>query len=131
MKAIIPTAGQGTRLYPHTHTKPKPMVRLAGRPILGHILESFTRTRVDEVVLVIGGPMKNQVVEYANSAYGDAFDFSFVEQASPEGLGHSIYQADPEIGGDERGGVAGKVAGAVGLAVAVASVAAAVRRVRS
>jgi len=38
---------------------------------------------------------------------------------------------DPEIGGDERGGVAGKVAGAVGLAVAVASVAAAVRRVRS
>lgn len=38
---------------------------------------------------------------------------------------------DPEIGGDERGGVAGKVAGAVGLAVALASVAAAARRVRS
>ncbi|WP_128226254.1 sugar phosphate nucleotidyltransferase [Halobacteriaceae archaeon SHR40] len=97
MKAIIPTAGQGTRLYPHTHTKPKPMVRLAGRPILGHILESFTRTPVEEVVLVIGGPMKSQVVEYANSEYGTEFDFSFVEQASPEGLGHSIYQADPEI----------------------------------
>jgi glucose-1-phosphate thymidylyltransferase len=100
MKAIIPTAGQGTRLFPHTHTKPKPMVRLAGQPILGHILDRLSRTAIDEAILIIGGPMKDQVVEYAQTAFGDRFDLSFVEQPSPEGLGHSIYQAAPEVDGE-------------------------------
>lgn len=100
MKAIVPTAGQGTRLYPHTHTKPKPMVRLAGQPILGHILDRLTRTKIDEAIVVIGGPMKNQVVEYAQSSFGDAFELTFVEQPSPEGLGHSIHQAAPKIDGE-------------------------------
>ncbi len=100
VKAIVPTAGRGTRLYPHTHTKPKPMVRIAGRPILGHILDRFSRTDVDEVVLVVGGPMQGQVVEYAQTAFGEAFDLAFVEQPSPEGLGHAIYQAAPEVDGE-------------------------------
>jgi glucose-1-phosphate thymidylyltransferase len=100
MKAIVPTAGQGTRLYPHTHTKPKPIVRLAGQPILGHILDRFRSTDIDEVVVVIGGPMKNQVVEYAQSAFGDRFEFRFVEQPAAEGLGHSIYQAEPVVGAE-------------------------------
>ncbi|RLM53778.1 sugar phosphate nucleotidyltransferase, partial [Halorubrum sp. Atlit-26R] len=55
MKAIIPTAGQGTRLFPQTHTKPKAMVRLAGKPILGHILDSLARTQINEVILIVGG----------------------------------------------------------------------------
>jgi glucose-1-phosphate thymidylyltransferase len=100
MKAVIPTAGKGTRLYPHTHTKPKPMVRLAGRPLLGHILSGFVDTRVDEVVLVVGGPMQNQIVEYADARFGDQFEFTFAEQESPEGLGHSIHQAEPHVCGD-------------------------------
>jgi glucose-1-phosphate thymidylyltransferase len=100
MKAIIPAAGQGTRLYPQTHTKPKAMVRLAGRPILGHILSSLAETRVDEVVVVVGGPMKDQIVEYAEKAFGDEFEFWFVEQESAEGLGHSIYQVEEVARGD-------------------------------
>ena len=98
MKAVIPTAGKGTRLYPHTHTKPKPMVRLAGKPILGHILANFESTPIDEAVLVVGGPMKDQVVEYTQSEFGDRFECHFVEQESAEGLGHSIYQAEPVVG---------------------------------
>ena len=101
MKAIIPTAGKGTRLYPHTHTKPKPMVRLAGRPILGHILSSFAETNVETVVLVVGGPMQSQIVEYAETTFGDRFEFEFVEQESAEGLGHSIYQAEEVTRGDD------------------------------
>ena len=93
MKALIPAAGRGTRLYPHTHTKPKAMVRLAGQPILGHILDSLTETRIDEVVIVVGGPMQDQIVEYAQSAFGAEFDFSFPEEEVPEGLGHAVYQA--------------------------------------
>lgn len=97
MKALIPAAGQGTRLYPQTHTKPKAMVRLAGQPILGHILDSFADTRIDEVVLIVGGPMRDQITEYAVEEYGGQFDFSFAEQEEAEGLGHSVYQAREHI----------------------------------
>ena len=39
MKVIVPVAGKGTRLRPHTHTKPKSLVRVAGKPILGHLVD--------------------------------------------------------------------------------------------
>ncbi|WP_254538289.1 sugar phosphate nucleotidyltransferase [Halomarina litorea] len=100
MKAVVPTAGRGTRLYPHTHTKPKPMVRLAGRPILGHILENLRPTRVEEVVLVVGGPMREQVVEYAERHFADRFEFTFAHQERAEGLGHSIYQTESYVDGE-------------------------------
>jgi glucose-1-phosphate thymidylyltransferase len=91
MKAVIPAAGRGTRLYPQTHTKPKPMVRLAGKPILGHILDGVVDSPIDEVVLVVG-VMKDHVVEYVTDAYGDRLDVGFAEQERTEGLGHCIYQ---------------------------------------
>lgn len=100
MKALIPTAGQGTRLYPQTHTKPKAMVRLAGRPILGHILSGISATDIDEVVIVVGGSMKEQIIEYAESEFGHRFSFFFPEQERAEGLGHSIYQAESAVGSD-------------------------------
>lgn len=100
MKAIIPAAGQGTRLYPQTHTKPKAMVRLAGKPILGHILSSLTETRIDEVVVVVGGPMQDQIIEYTQDSFADEFEFSFVTQESAEGLGHSIYQTEEVVDGE-------------------------------
>lgn len=100
MKALIPAAGQGTRLYPQTHTKPKAMVRLAGRPILGHILSNITDTPIDDVVIVTGETMKHQITEYARREFGDRFSFQFPEQEVPEGLGHSIYQAEQEVRGE-------------------------------
>ncbi|GAB3028942.1 sugar phosphate nucleotidyltransferase [Natronobiforma cellulositropha] len=100
MKAVIPAAGQGTRLFPHTHTKPKAMVRLAGQPILGHILESLAETDISEVIVIVGTSMQTQILEYALDAYGEVFEFTFVEQASAEGLGHSIYQAREAIDGE-------------------------------
>lgn len=101
MKAIIPAAGQGTRLYPQTHTKPKAMVRLAGRPILGHILQNIADTHIEEVVIVVGGSMKTQIVEYAEQEFEHEFDLEFVEQEQAEGLGHSIYQAESVSRGDD------------------------------
>lgn len=98
MKALIPAAGQGTRLYPQTHTKPKAMVRLAGKPILGHILSSLSETVVDEVVVVTGETMKDQITEYATSHFGDRFRFHFPEQHHPDGLGHAVYQAQDVVG---------------------------------
>jgi glucose-1-phosphate thymidylyltransferase len=96
MKAVIPAAGQGTRLYPQTHTKPKPMVRVAGKPVLGHILDSVARSPVDEVVIVVG-VMRELVTEYVTEQYGHELEVSFVEQEQTEGLGHGIYQAHAVI----------------------------------
>lgn len=98
MKAIIPAAGQGTRLYPQTHTKPKPMVRVAGKPVLGHILENVVRSPIDEAVIVVG-VMQEMVRNYAESHYGSLLELSFVEQSRPEGLGHAIYQARSRVAG--------------------------------
>ncbi|WP_424008778.1 sugar phosphate nucleotidyltransferase [Haloferax denitrificans] len=100
MKAIIPAAGQGTRLYPQTHTKPKAMVRLAGKPILGHILSSLAETRINEVIIVVGGPMQDQIVNYAEDSFANEFEFNFVKQKSAEGLGHSIYQTEKVVDGE-------------------------------
>ena len=54
MRAILPLAGIGTRLRPHTHTLPKSLVPVAGKPILGHILDKLIPLGVDEVVLIVG-----------------------------------------------------------------------------
>jgi len=99
MKAVIPAAGQGTRLYPQTHTKPKPMVRVAGKPILGHILDGLVGGPIDEAVVVVG-VMKEHVVDYAVENYGDRLSLSFVEQAQTDGLGHCIYQTREVVGDD-------------------------------
>lgn len=94
MKALIPAAGQGTRLYPQTHTKPKAMVRLAGKPILGHILSNLAETSIEEVIIVTGEAMKGQITEYAHEQFGDRFAFHFPEQQTADGLGHAVYQAE-------------------------------------
>jgi len=97
MKIVIPAAGQGTRLYPQTHTKPKPMVRVAGKPILGHILDKVVHSPVDEAAIVVG-VMRDMVVEYVSEQYGNVIDVAFVEQESTEGLAHSVYQARQVVG---------------------------------
>ena len=43
MKVIIPLAGKGTRLRPHTHVTPKPMLRVAGKPVMDYILDDLKR----------------------------------------------------------------------------------------
>jgi NDP-sugar pyrophosphorylase family protein len=53
-QAIIPAAGIGTRLKPHTHTIPKALIRVAGKPILGFILDDVVRAGIRNVTLVTG-----------------------------------------------------------------------------
>lgn len=99
MKAIIPAAGQGTRLFPQTHTKPKPMVRVAGKPILGHILDGLVESPIEKVLIVVG-VMKEHVVKYVTENYTSTLEVSFVEQETTDGLGHCIYQTRETVGGD-------------------------------
>ena len=54
MKAIIPAAGIGKRLRPHTHSLPKALLYVAGRPIISHILDEVTKLDISSVVLIVG-----------------------------------------------------------------------------
>jgi len=91
MKVIIPSAGVGTRLKPHTHTKPKPMVYVAGKQIIGHILDRLIEINPEEVIIVVGY-MKDTVINYVSKNYINKFNkISFVYQKQRLGLGHSIY----------------------------------------
>jgi glucose-1-phosphate thymidylyltransferase len=88
MKAIIPAAGEGTRLRPHTHTIPKVLVGVAGKPILGHILDALVQVGVDEVVLVLGH-FGDQVARYVEQSY--SLKVHPVAQEERLGLGHAVY----------------------------------------
>jgi glucose-1-phosphate thymidylyltransferase len=63
MKAIIPVAGVGTRLRPHTYTLPKVLLNVAGKPILGHILDALQAHEIDEATIIVGY-MGDLVEEY-------------------------------------------------------------------
>jgi glucose-1-phosphate thymidylyltransferase len=97
MKAIIPVAGVGRRLRPHTHTQPKALMHVAGRPILGHILDELVKAGVDEAVLVVGH-LGEKIEEYVRERY--TIRLHFVEQSEPLGNGHAIYVAREHLDGD-------------------------------
>ena len=53
MKAIIPVAGVGTRLRPHTFSQPKVLLNVAGKPIIGHIMDKLIAGGVDEAIVCL------------------------------------------------------------------------------
>ena len=89
MIAIIPAAGIGTRLRPHTYTLPKALLYVAGKPIISHILDDvLALDDVSSVVLIVG--YKGDLIEaYVREHYPNV-DVSFVEQAERKGIGHAI-----------------------------------------
>ncbi len=88
MKAIIPAAGSGTRLLPHTYTMPKPLVYVAGKPILGHILDDLEKIGISRIGLIVGD-RGERIAEYVESCYN--FNLDHVYQEERAGLGHAIY----------------------------------------
>jgi glucose-1-phosphate thymidylyltransferase len=97
MRAIIPVAGFGSRLRPHTYTLPKVLLNVAGKPILGHIMDKIIRDGFTEATLVVGY-LGEQVAEYVRSNYQIKLDI--VEQEERKGLAHAIHIARHTIGTD-------------------------------
>ncbi len=89
MRAIIPVAGVGSRLRPHTYMLPKVLLNVAGKPILGHILEKIIREGITEATIVVGH-MSEKIVEYVSTAF-PSFKAEYVIQEERRGLGHAIY----------------------------------------
>ncbi len=99
LRAIIPVAGNGLRLRPITELKPKVLIEVAGRPVLDHILRNLAESKIDELVLIVG-PMKKLVKEWAEKLYGDRFALRYVKQDKQLGLGHAIYCAKDFLEGN-------------------------------
>jgi glucose-1-phosphate thymidylyltransferase len=98
MRAIIPVAGIGTRLRPHTYAIPKVLLNVAGKPILYHILDKIIHEGINEATIVIGH-MGEMIREHLLKAYPN-FRFDFVEQEETLGLGHAIYLARETMGAE-------------------------------
>jgi glucose-1-phosphate thymidylyltransferase len=87
MRAIIPVAGFGSRLRPHTFTVPKVLLNVAGKPILAHILDKIIADGFDEATIIIGH-LGDKIQEFVSTNYKIRADF--VEQKEPLGLAHAI-----------------------------------------
>lgn len=93
MKAIIPVAGAGTRLRPHTYTQPKPLIPVAGKPIISHIVDTLRGSGIREFVFVIGY-LGEKIKDFLKETYGEEdIEMTFVQQEQREGLGHAIWTA--------------------------------------
>ena len=88
MRAIIPVAGVGSRLRPHTYTVPKVLLNVGGKPIIGHILDNIIENGFTEATIIIGY-LGDMIKEYVLKHYTIKVDF--VEQEERLGLGHAIY----------------------------------------
>jgi len=95
MKVIIPLAGKGTRLRPHTHLTPKPMLKVAGKPVMSYVLDELKRLGNVEQVIYITGHLKEKVEEYARAEM--SAPSVFIEQKVQDGTAGAIALAKPYV----------------------------------
>jgi glucose-1-phosphate thymidylyltransferase len=96
MQVIIPLAGKGTRLRPHTHLVPKPMLKVAGRPVIDWVMDRLEGLDVTELIFITGH-LKEAVEAYAKDRYG--IPCRFIEQKVQDGTAGAINLARPHVTG--------------------------------
>ena len=96
MKVIVPLAGKGTRLLPLTKRVPKPLVHVAGRPVMDYVMDTVAGFDVEEL-LVITGHLKHDVERYITTHY--PVPARFVEQKTLDGTAGAINLARPWVDG--------------------------------
>jgi len=87
MRAIIPVAGVGSRLRPHTYTLPKVLLNVAGKPIIGHIMDKIIEEGINEATIIVGY-LGEKIEKYIRENY--TINVNFVYQEERKGLAHSI-----------------------------------------
>jgi glucose-1-phosphate thymidylyltransferase len=99
MKAIIPVAGLGSRLRPHTHTQPKSLIPVAGKPILAHIVDDLIEQGFKEFIFIIGY-LGDKIEKYITKNYPNITPF-FVVQTKGKGTAHAIWLAKDLLDNDD------------------------------
>ena len=87
---------QGDCYVPHTYTQPKPLIPVAGKPILGHIIENLGSVGINDLVFVVGY-LKEKIQEYVLSQYADKVQATFVEQTPRKGLAHALWVCKDQL----------------------------------
>jgi glucose-1-phosphate thymidylyltransferase len=95
MKVIIPLAGKGTRLRPHTHVTPKPMLKVAGKPVMDYVMDDVQRLGSVDQVVYITGHLKGRVEEHARTKY--SIPGVFIEQQVQDGTAGAVALARPYV----------------------------------
>lgn len=98
MKVIIPLAGKGTRLRPHTHVTPKPLLRVGGRPVMSYILDDLKELGVEEIIFITGH-LQEKIEDYVRKEYPD-FKSHFVEQKVQDGTAGAVKLAEEYVDED-------------------------------
>src|ERR1035437_6312243 len=91
MKVIIPVAGIGSKLRPHTHTQPKALVPVAGKPILSHIVDNLIAAGCNEFIFIIGY-LCDKIETYIRERYPHIQSL-FIIQEPREGTGQAVWLA--------------------------------------
>ncbi len=99
MKAIIPVAGAGTKLRPHTYTQPKALIPLAGKTILSIIVDQLHEAGINEFIFIVGY-LGEKIQDYVKANYPD-LTCHFVYQNERYGTGHAIDLSKEIVGDDE------------------------------
>lgn len=98
MKAVIPLAGKGTRLRPHTHHTPKPLLKVAGKPVLAYILDDLVALGVEEVVFIVGY-LRETIQEWIGEEY-PSLRAHYVLQEVQDGTAGAIALSEPYVDED-------------------------------
>jgi glucose-1-phosphate thymidylyltransferase len=99
MKAIIPVAGAGTKLRPHTYTHPKALIPLAGKTILSTIVDQLKEAGIEEIIFIVGY-LGDKIRDYVKQKYPD-LKTHVVQQTDRQGIGHAVKMAKSIVGNDE------------------------------
>ena len=98
MKAIIPVAGAGTKLRPHTYTQPKALIPLAGKTILSIIIDQLKDAGINDFVFIIGY-LGEKIQDYVKANY-PTITAHFVYQNDRQGIGHAVRLASNIVAND-------------------------------
>ena len=99
MKAIIPVAGAGTKLRPHTYTQPKALIPLAGKTILSIIVDQLHEAGINDFIFIIGY-LGEKIQDYVKKEYPHLNCF-FIQQNERFGTGHAIDLTREIVGNEE------------------------------
>lgn len=99
MKAIIPVAGVGTKLRPHTYTQPKALIPLAGKTILSITVDQLSEAGITDFIFIIGY-LGEKIQDYVTQNYPH-LNCHFVTQNERHGTGYAIDLTKEIVGDDE------------------------------
>ena len=97
-QAVVLAAGEGSRIRPLTRYQPKPMLRVAGRPILEYPLDALAAFGVESVAIVVGHA-KTRIQNHVGDEYR-GLDVTYLTQGSQLGSGHALQAAEGNIDGE-------------------------------